>query len=147
MLCWLPHRSIRSISKSCPTTWTVVMWQLSPLNIFQGFLILCMLSSSNFMFELWWCCILLNLQFYTLRLYLEINVMLLTFKNILLLCVVCLVSLSVCLLAVHLTVSADVTSLKSRLHFQDNGQSVYSGYLSLPKKHCQPLRVGLLVRH
>lgn len=54
---------------------------------------------------------------------------------------------SVCLLAVHLTVSADVTSLKSRLHFQENGQSVYSGYLSLPKKHCQPLRVGLLVRH
>ncbi|XP_036946134.1 integrin alpha-3-like isoform X1 [Acanthopagrus latus] len=47
-------------------------------------------------------------------------------------------------ITVHLTVTADVTSLKSRLLFHDNGQSVYSGYLSLPKKNCQPLRVGLL---
>lgn len=57
------------------------------------------------------------------------------------------VSLSVRPPAVHFTVTTDVTSLKSRLRFHDNGQSVYSGYLSMPKKHCETLRVGLLVRH
>ncbi|XP_037647357.1 integrin alpha-3-like isoform X2 [Sebastes umbrosus] len=47
-------------------------------------------------------------------------------------------------ITVHFTVTADVTSLKPRLRFRDNGQSVYSGYLSMPKKQCETLRVGLL---
>ncbi|XP_070838183.1 integrin alpha-3-like isoform X2 [Chaetodon trifascialis] len=45
---------------------------------------------------------------------------------------------------VHFTVTADITSLKSRLRFRDNGQSAYSGYLSMPKKQCETLKVGLL---
>ncbi|XP_026202276.1 integrin alpha-3-like [Anabas testudineus] len=49
-------------------------------------------------------------------------------------------------ITLQFTVTADVTSLKSRLRFHDNGQSVYSGYLSLPKKQCETLRVGLLTR-
>ncbi|XP_042361243.1 integrin alpha-3-like isoform X2 [Plectropomus leopardus] len=48
------------------------------------------------------------------------------------------------IITVHFTVTADVTSLKPRLRFRDNGQSVYSGYLSMPKKRCESLRVGLL---
>ncbi|XP_070779451.1 integrin alpha-3-like [Enoplosus armatus] len=47
-------------------------------------------------------------------------------------------------ITVHFTVTADVTSLKSRLRFHDNGQSVYSGYLSMPKKQCETMRVRLL---
>ncbi|KAK2833966.1 hypothetical protein Q5P01_017855 [Channa striata] len=47
-------------------------------------------------------------------------------------------------LTIHFTVTADVTSVKPRLHFHDNRQSVYSGYLSMPKTRCQNLRVGLL---
>ncbi|XP_030591932.1 integrin alpha-3-like [Archocentrus centrarchus] len=42
------------------------------------------------------------------------------------------------------TVTADITSLKPRLHFLDNRQSVYSDYLSMPKEQCRTLRVGLL---
>ena len=49
--------------------------------------------------------------------------------------------------AVHFTVTADVTSFKPRLRFQGNMQSVYSGYLSMPRRRCETLRVGLLVRH
>ncbi|XP_051249599.1 integrin alpha-3 isoform X2 [Dicentrarchus labrax] len=47
-------------------------------------------------------------------------------------------------ITIHFTVTADVTSLKPRLHFRDNRQNVYSGYLSMPKKQCETLRVGLL---
>ncbi|XP_027132037.1 integrin alpha-3 isoform X2 [Larimichthys crocea] len=47
-------------------------------------------------------------------------------------------------ITVHFTVSADVTSFKSRLRFCDNGQSMYSGYLTTPKRRCQTLKVGLL---
>ncbi|XP_047428394.1 integrin alpha-3-like isoform X2 [Mugil cephalus] len=47
-------------------------------------------------------------------------------------------------ITVHFTVAADVTSLKPRLRFQDNKQNVYSGFLSMPKKHCETLSVGLL---
>ncbi|XP_044037792.1 integrin alpha-3-like isoform X2 [Siniperca chuatsi] len=47
-------------------------------------------------------------------------------------------------ITVHFTVTADVTSPEPRLHFRDNGQSVYSGYLSMPKKQCETLRVRLL---
>ncbi|XP_069572345.1 integrin alpha-3-like isoform X2 [Brachyistius frenatus] len=47
-------------------------------------------------------------------------------------------------ITVHFTVTADVTSLKPRLRFHDNGQSVYSSYLSMPKKQCEKLRLGLL---
>ncbi|XP_051797424.1 integrin alpha-3-like isoform X1 [Acanthochromis polyacanthus] len=46
-------------------------------------------------------------------------------------------------ITVHFTVTADVTSSKSRLRFRDNGQSVFSGYLSMPKRRCQKLSVGL----
>ncbi|KAI3359081.1 hypothetical protein L3Q82_002579 [Scortum barcoo] len=42
------------------------------------------------------------------------------------------------------TVTADITSLKPRLHFFDNGQSIFSGFLSMPKKQCETVRVGLL---
>ncbi|XP_034566617.1 integrin alpha-3-like [Notolabrus celidotus] len=42
------------------------------------------------------------------------------------------------------TLTADVTSLKPRLRFHDNRQSVYSGKMSMPKKRCETLRVGLL---
>ncbi|KAF7645257.1 hypothetical protein LDENG_00207480, partial [Lucifuga dentata] len=44
---------------------------------------------------------------------------------------------------IHFTVTADVTRHKSRLHFHDNRQQVYSGFLSMPSKHCEILRVGL----
>ncbi|XP_070703449.1 integrin alpha-3-like [Pempheris klunzingeri] len=47
-------------------------------------------------------------------------------------------------ITVRFTVATDITSLKSRLRFRDNGQSVYSGYLSMPKKWCETLKVGLL---
>ncbi|KAG8006599.1 Integrin alpha-3 [Nibea albiflora] len=47
-------------------------------------------------------------------------------------------------ITIHFTVSADVTSFKSRLRFHDNGQSMYSGYLTTPKRRCQTLKVGLL---
>ncbi|XP_041812196.1 integrin alpha-3-like isoform X2 [Chelmon rostratus] len=47
-------------------------------------------------------------------------------------------------ITVHFTVTADITSLKSRLRFHDNGQRVFSGYLSMPKKQCETLKVGLL---
>nr|XP_046270216.1 integrin alpha-3-like isoform X2 [Scatophagus argus] len=47
-------------------------------------------------------------------------------------------------ITVHFTVTADVTSLKPRLRFQGNGQSVRSGYLSMPKQQCETLRVELL---
>ncbi|KAM3598870.1 uncharacterized protein V6R79_023729 [Siganus canaliculatus] len=46
-------------------------------------------------------------------------------------------------ITVLFNVSADVTSLKSRLHFYDNGQSVFSGRLSMSKQRCEVLRVGL----
>ncbi|XP_008293039.1 integrin alpha-3-like [Stegastes partitus] len=45
--------------------------------------------------------------------------------------------------AVHFTITADATSLKPRLRFRDNGQSVFSGYLSMPKRQCETLQVGL----
>ncbi|XP_068458034.1 integrin alpha-3-like isoform X2 [Clinocottus analis] len=45
---------------------------------------------------------------------------------------------------VRFTVTADITSIKSRLLFRDNGQSIYSGFLSMPKKHCEILSVQLL---
>ncbi|KAF3700664.1 Integrin alpha-3 CD49 antigen-like family member C Galactoprotein B3 [Channa argus] len=47
-------------------------------------------------------------------------------------------------ITVHFTLTADVTTVKSRLHFHNNRQSVYSGYLSMPKAQCESLRVGLL---
>ncbi|KAM9346231.1 integrin alpha-3-like [Symphorus nematophorus] len=47
-------------------------------------------------------------------------------------------------ITVNFTVIADVTSLKSRLRFHDNRQSVFSGSLKMPKKNCETLRVGLL---
>ncbi|XP_056258423.1 integrin alpha-3-like isoform X1 [Seriola aureovittata] len=47
-------------------------------------------------------------------------------------------------ITVHFTVTADITSLKSRLRFHANKQSIYSGYLSMPSKRCESLRVGLL---
>ncbi|XP_035852954.1 integrin alpha-3-like isoform X1 [Sander lucioperca] len=47
-------------------------------------------------------------------------------------------------ITVHFAVAADVTSLNPRLRFRNNGKSVYSGYLSMPKKQCETLRVGLL---
>ncbi|KAG7232147.1 hypothetical protein INR49_009487 [Caranx melampygus] len=46
--------------------------------------------------------------------------------------------------AVHFTVTADITSVKPRLHFHANRQRVFSGYLSMPKKQCESLGVGLL---
>ncbi|XP_072224660.1 integrin alpha-3-like [Leuresthes tenuis] len=47
-------------------------------------------------------------------------------------------------ITVHFTLTADVTSFKPRLRFQGNMQSVFSGYLSLPRGRCETLRVGLL---
>ncbi|XP_039979414.1 integrin alpha-3-like isoform X2 [Xiphias gladius] len=47
-------------------------------------------------------------------------------------------------ITLHFTVTADNASLKSRLRFHDNGKSLYSGYLSMPIKQCESLRVGLL---
>ncbi|XP_024920340.1 integrin alpha-3-like [Cynoglossus semilaevis] len=44
---------------------------------------------------------------------------------------------------IQFTVAADVTSLKPRLLFSDNGQSRLSGFLTVRKRHCQILRVGL----
>ncbi|XP_076739643.1 integrin alpha-3 [Maylandia zebra] len=41
------------------------------------------------------------------------------------------------------TLKADITSVKPRLNFHDNGQSVYSDYLSMPLEECRTLRVGL----
>lgn len=49
--------------------------------------------------------------------------------------------------AVHFIVTADVTSLKPRLHFYSNRQSSFSGFLSMPKNQCRTLNVGLQVRH
>lgn len=51
----------------------------------------------------------------------------------------------VCLAGIQFTVAADVTSLKPRLLFSDNGQSRLSGFLTVRKRHCQILRVGLQV--
>ncbi|XP_078808186.1 integrin alpha-3-like [Oryzias latipes] len=42
------------------------------------------------------------------------------------------------------TVTADITSLKTRLLFQSNGQTTLSGSLSMPKQQCETLRAGLL---
>nr|XP_020477319.1 integrin alpha-3-like [Monopterus albus] len=47
-------------------------------------------------------------------------------------------------ITIHFTVAADITSIKSRLHFHDNRQSVYAGYLSMPKTQCKTLRAGLM---
>ncbi|XP_017297365.1 integrin alpha-3 isoform X2 [Kryptolebias marmoratus] len=47
-------------------------------------------------------------------------------------------------ITVLFTVTADVTSLKPRLLFQNNGNTVYSSFLSMPKKKCETLTVGLL---
>ncbi|XP_058509967.1 integrin alpha-3-like isoform X3 [Solea solea] len=47
-------------------------------------------------------------------------------------------------ITVSFTVAADITSLKPRLHFHDNGHSTYSTFLSMSKKLCQTIRVGLL---
>ncbi|KAM6966139.1 integrin alpha-3-like isoform 2-T2 [Tautogolabrus adspersus] len=47
-------------------------------------------------------------------------------------------------ITVHFTLTADMTSLKPRLRFRDSGQSVYSGFLSMPKKRCKTLKLGLL---
>ncbi|XP_059205003.1 integrin alpha-3-like [Centropristis striata] len=46
-------------------------------------------------------------------------------------------------ITVHFSVSADVTSLKPRLRFRGSGQSVSSGVLSMPKRRCETLSVGL----
>ncbi|XP_029363981.1 integrin alpha-3-like isoform X2 [Echeneis naucrates] len=46
-------------------------------------------------------------------------------------------------ITVDFTVTADITSIKSRLNFHGNGQNIYSGYISMPRKHCESLRVGL----
>ncbi|KAM7371340.1 hypothetical protein PAMP_008594 [Pampus punctatissimus] len=46
-------------------------------------------------------------------------------------------------ITVNFTVSTDITSFKSRLLFQDNGQSVFSDSLSMPKSWCKTLSVGL----
>uniref|UniRef100_UPI0037E8BF5E integrin alpha-3-like isoform X2 n=1 Tax=Semicossyphus pulcher TaxID=241346 RepID=UPI0037E8BF5E len=46
-------------------------------------------------------------------------------------------------ITVHFTLTADITSHKSRLRFRENGQSVYSGYLSMPKRQCETLGVEL----
>uniref|UniRef100_A0A665WNC5 Integrin alpha-2 domain-containing protein n=1 Tax=Echeneis naucrates TaxID=173247 RepID=A0A665WNC5_ECHNA len=48
-------------------------------------------------------------------------------------------------ITVDFTVTADITSIKSRLNFHGNGQNIYSGYISMPRKHCESLRVGLQV--
>uniref|UniRef100_A0A672HKA5 Integrin alpha-3-like n=1 Tax=Salarias fasciatus TaxID=181472 RepID=A0A672HKA5_SALFA len=45
-------------------------------------------------------------------------------------------------ITVHFTITADVTSLKPRLRFPD-GSRVFSGYLSMPKRACHTLSVGL----
>ncbi|XP_029015438.1 integrin alpha-3-like isoform X3 [Betta splendens] len=47
-------------------------------------------------------------------------------------------------ITVHYIVTADVTSLISRLRFYENGQSVYSGYLSMPGKRCETLKAGFM---
>ncbi|XP_041826179.1 integrin alpha-3-like isoform X2 [Melanotaenia boesemani] len=47
-------------------------------------------------------------------------------------------------ITVRFTVTADITSLKPRLRFKDNGQIVHTGYLSMPKRRCETLRAGLL---
>ncbi|KAM6904768.1 integrin alpha-3-like [Xenentodon cancila] len=46
-------------------------------------------------------------------------------------------------ITVHFTIIADVTSLKPRLHFQDNGQNMFLGQLSMPRRRCETLRAGL----
>ncbi|XP_029282527.1 integrin alpha-3-like isoform X2 [Cottoperca gobio] len=46
-------------------------------------------------------------------------------------------------ITIHFTVTADVTSIKSRLRFRDSGQSVFSGFLSMPKQRCVILSTGL----
>ncbi|XP_070408810.1 integrin alpha-3 isoform X1 [Nothobranchius furzeri] len=48
-------------------------------------------------------------------------------------------------ITVYFTVTADVTSLKPRLHFYENGETVYSSSLSLKKRMCKTLKVGLLI--
>nr|XP_054603173.1 integrin alpha-3 isoform X1 [Nothobranchius furzeri] len=48
-------------------------------------------------------------------------------------------------ITVYFTVAADVTSLKPRLHFYENGETVYSSSLSLKKRMCKTLKVGLLI--
>ncbi|KAM8844188.1 LOW QUALITY PROTEIN: integrin alpha-3-like [Spinachia spinachia] len=45
---------------------------------------------------------------------------------------------------IHFAIQADVTGTKSRLLFWENGQSVYSGFLSMPNKRCDILRVTLV---
>lgn len=55
--------------------------------------------------------------------------------------------LCVSISAILFNVTADVTSLSPRLFFQDNSQSVYSASLSMQKRRCETLRVGLLVRY
>ncbi|KAM9785154.1 integrin alpha-3-like isoform X3 [Syngnathus typhle] len=47
-------------------------------------------------------------------------------------------------ITVHFSVAADVSSLKPRLRFRGNGQSVYSGLLLVPERRCKTLSVGLL---
>lgn len=51
-----------------------------------------------------------------------------------------------CFTAILFTLKADITSVKPRLNFHDNGQSMYSDYLSMPLEECRTLRVGLQVR-
>lgn len=51
-----------------------------------------------------------------------------------------------CVTAILFTLKADITSVKPRLNFHDNGQSVYSDYLSMLLEECRTLRVGLQVR-
>lgn len=64
---------------------------------------------------------------------------------ILLLCVLYL-NPYLCVTAILFTLTADITSVKPRLNFRDNGQSVYSDYLSMPREQCRTLSVGLQVR-
>ncbi|XP_077940434.1 integrin alpha-3 isoform X2 [Gasterosteus aculeatus] len=45
---------------------------------------------------------------------------------------------------IHFAIRADVTGTKSRLLFRGNGESVYSGFLSMPNKRCDTLRVTLV---
>ncbi|XP_041672760.1 integrin alpha-3-like isoform X2 [Cheilinus undulatus] len=48
-------------------------------------------------------------------------------------------------ITIHYTLTADTTSFKSRLRFRD-GQSEYSGYVSMPKEECETVEVGLRSR-
>ncbi|KAM4598215.1 LOW QUALITY PROTEIN: integrin alpha-3-like, partial [Polymixia lowei] len=47
-------------------------------------------------------------------------------------------------ITIQFTVEADVTRHNSRLRFHDNGQDVYSGFLSMPSQRCRTLKLTLV---